>query len=374
MGHEFLSESGAVFTKKPPAKGLYFDFGSGEIKRSETGHVVMTLQPGGRRDAPLPLFSTNISRRAGNPRIWGAEHPLRVHRKIWAIQKQFKEVEIRGTEAIDMIRFFYEIKQMVMVDLRKLVVGYVHSKTIEAGGGSVDFFCLAPQRANFTYFSDGTIDLLKADLGTAEFSNRVEGFGCQDLRAAPFMVDRGSGLLLQEGGAVVGHGFPRSKKGGVAFFTKWEAFPGFGDSSLVFPQKAGGVVAAWRIPGSKAVLNIDKVSGLDRKQAVMEALNGVCCLDGPQRLAVLRARAVVFGKNSNFSMNISTRGVDINSIPEGQWGGVKQSEVAKVGIFLQNAGLPKLATEALKKERAKKKSRGLEGGRWAGAKLDSRQH
>ena len=271
MGHEFLSESGGVFTKTPPDRGLYFDLASGEIKRSETGHVIWSLQPVVGRDTPLPLFSTHISRRAGEPKIWEAEHPLRVHRKIWAIQKQFKEAKVSGTETIDLIRFFYEIKQMSMIDLKKLVAGYVYSKTVDIGGGSVDFFCLAPKRADFAYFNDGSIDGVKTDLGTAEFSNRVEGFGDQNLRGAPFMVDRGSGLLLQKGGVVVGHGFPRSKKGGMFFFTKWKAFPGFGESSLVFPRKPKGMATGWRIPGSNAVLRIDELTGLDKKQAVMEA-------------------------------------------------------------------------------------------------------
>lgn len=356
MSLEFLAESGGVFTKNPPRGGVYFDLNSGEVRRGLVGELVMRLPNPSRvagRRAGYPIFSTHVSRNAGRRENWGEENPLGVFRKSNRIMRQDGFVGRVGEgEAIDLLRFAYEIQRMVMLDTRKLSAGYVYDGCLDAKNHyDIRLFGFFPGKMDFSFFQQSDfVDFRAASepIGGRwgrECSTETSFVGERPI----FTIDKRSGLLLRRGEDVVGHGFPKVKKDGRAWFTNWKTYPGSVGGGEGVPKQIDGSL---RLGHSGVFVNLEKIPMSDRTEAVIETLSGLCYLEGPRKAGVLRATGNIIDTDRKFGFWLRTKGTPLKNISVQDWGKTKQQELARLALLIKDVGLDRQARKLLEKQKS----------------------
>lgn len=369
---EFLAEEGGVFTKSLPKTGYYFDLNTGIIGKAETKEMILKLPIKGTGDMSFPIFSTHISRTAGSSDVWGGESPISVFRKAARVRRKggFQGNAGEG-ETIDLLRFSYEIQRMTMLNLRGLTTGHVYEGDIaETGANRISVFGIFPEKLDFIHLQGGPVGSSSAETepvkGQFGVERRLAEVEDANSHIPLFTVDRSTGLLLLDGRSVVGHGFPKSKKGGRSWFTNWDSFPGHRERNRFL---FSGADENFQMRHSGIFVNLGKISPTNRSAAVIESLSAMCHLEGPRQGLVLRAKATIVDATRNFGCCLRTRGIPVKNIMPKEWGKIREAELVKLASFVQSAGLSTQARSILPgpktwnrktKEAGYKKQRGLD--------------
>jgi hypothetical protein len=352
----FLAGEGGVFTRRPPRDGFYLDLRDGAIWKGAGTRKVAFAEKPPAHPGGFPFYSTHLSRNGGSHEIWAEDRPASLIRKGTQARSVLREPQegLTGVELVDLTRFGYEIKKMTSLDLRSARTCYVYDGRLlykYKGGIRVGrIFALTPREGDWACLDsteEASFRLSTEPAGgrwTRDFSS---GMGDEKKRPL-FTLDRGGGLLLLREKEVVGGGFPRSRKGGVSWFTDWSSFPGVAEP-IEQREWVGTGRRIIKIGGSGAMLDLEKIPARYREFALIEALNGLCHLEGPKASPVARGRSstrLMVGEGRRRWEGgawLSTEGERLSPRIIADWKAIRKKEITSLALLAESAGMEKHA-------------------------------